>query len=110
MPDEYDISAGDMRFRLEVQANTPAPGAKGQKVDVWETLATRWGNVLPAGQFFTASEQIRNSVSHKVVMRYFEGLTPRHRIKHKGRIFNILSVLNEGERNVRHTVLVTEVV
>jgi len=111
MPDTDYCNAGDMRFRVEIQANTPTLGAKGQKLDSWSTVATRWAAITPAsGQHFVASEQIRNATSHKIVMRYFDGLTPRHRLKPGARYFNVLSVIDEGSLKVRHTVLATEVI
>lgn len=111
MADETQINAGDLRFRLQIQANTPTNGPKGTRVDSWATVATRWGNIMPAsGKSFVASEQIRNATTHKIVMRYYDGLTPRHRIIYNGRVFHILQTLNENERNIRHTVLATEVI
>ena len=84
---------------------------KGQRITSYATIATRWASIVPAsGQYFVASEQIRNSTSHKVVMRYYDGLSPRDRIKYGSRIFNILSVLDENSLKTRHTLLVTEVI
>lgn len=112
MPDLWDINAGDLRFRGEIQeVQGQTKDSKGQMVPNWVSVATRWMNILPAsGQYFVASDQIRNSISHKIIIRYCEGLTPRNRIKFGNRIFNILSILNEGELKVRHTILATEVI
>lgn len=109
--DLWAIDAGPMRFRIEIQANTPTTTGKGEHVQSWTTVTSRWASIAPAsGQRFVASEQIRDQVSHKIVIRYYAGLTPRHRIKFGSRIFNILSVLDEGELHVRQTILATELV
>jgi SPP1 family predicted phage head-tail adaptor len=112
MSDTFDIDPGDLRYRVQIQQNNPTKDSNGQDVDDWsQTLACRWMNIEPAsGTHFVATEQVRNMTTHKVTLRYFEGLTTRHRFLYKSRIFNILSVINEGEFNVRHTVLVQEVV
>jgi len=109
--DLHAIDAGSLRFRVDIQTNAPTTTSKGEHLDDWTTTVTRWASITPAaGQFFTASEQIRNSVSHKIVIRYYGGLTPRHRLKFGSRIFSILSVLDEGELHARQTILATEVV
>lgn len=108
--DLHAVNPGEMRWRLEVQANTPTTTAKGEHVQGWSTVVTRWASIVPAaGQFFTASEQVRSKVSHKIVMRYYDGLTPKHRLKLGSRVFNILSVLDENELHTKHTILATEV-
>ncbi len=110
MADLYAIDAGELRQRIQIQANTVTQSALGQPLDSWATVATRWASVKPAsGQMFVATEQVRNATTHKIVLRYYAGLTPRHRIVFKTRVFNILSVINEEELNVRHTVLAEEV-
>jgi SPP1 family predicted phage head-tail adaptor len=111
VPEEFLIDSGQLRQRVEIQRNTTTKDAKGQPINGWTTIAERWAAVLPAsGQFFVASEQIRNSTSHKIVMRYFDGLTPKDRIKLGSRIFNVLSVIDESSLKVRHTILATEVI
>jgi SPP1 family predicted phage head-tail adaptor len=112
MEDKYLIDSGDMRFRADIQVVTKTKDTKGQLRETWATVATRWMSIAPAsGQRFTASEQIRNSISHVICLRYYEGLRPlSYRILYLGRVFNIASVLNENELNVRHTVLATEVI
>lgn len=111
MPDLFNIDAGDLRRRLAIQANTPAPNSLNQPLDSWSTVATVWGQIVPtSGQKFTASEQVRNATTHKVIIRYFAGLTPRHRILYGSRVFNILQVINEEEMSVRMTILAQEVV
>ncbi|MBS0207511.1 MAG: phage head closure protein [Planctomycetes bacterium] len=106
----FAIAAGDMRQRVTIEANAPTQDKKGQAVPSWSAVATRWAAILPAsGQAFVASEQVRNLTTHKVVMRYFAGLSPDvHRLRYGSRVFNVLSILNESERNVRHTLLVQE--
>jgi SPP1 family predicted phage head-tail adaptor len=111
MPDLFAINPGDLRRRVEIRTNTPTKDAKGQNQPNWSTIATVWASIEPAsGTHFVATEQVRNETTHKVVIRYFAGLTPRNQLVYNGRTFNILSVINETEMNVRHTLLVQEVV
>jgi SPP1 family predicted phage head-tail adaptor len=111
MPDSFDIDPGKLRFRVQIQQNTPTKDPTGQDLENWSMIACRWASIEPAsGSHFTATEQIRNDMTHVIAMRYFAGLTPRNRLLYCSRIFNILSVINEWEMDVCHTLLVQEVV
>jgi SPP1 family predicted phage head-tail adaptor len=108
--DFFAIDAGKLRRRIQIQANTVTQSDLGQPVDSFATVATRWASIVPAsGQAFAATDQVRNDTTHKVILRYYPGLTPRHRIVYGSRVFNILSVLDEEEMHVQHTLLVQEV-
>ena len=48
-------------------------------------------------------------VTHRIRMRYTQGLQPKFRIVAEGRVFDIISVLEKGRR-VEHELLVNEVV
>lgn len=111
MAEDFDIDAGELRFRIELQRSTSTKDDKRQPVLSWSRLGDRWASIKPAsGQRFVASEQIRDATTHKIVIRFFPGLTPKDRIKYGSRIFNLLSVINEGELGVRHTLLAQEVI
>jgi SPP1 family predicted phage head-tail adaptor len=49
-----------------------------------------------------------NEVTHKITLRYFDGLTTQHRITFDTRVFNISQVLNTAERNLETVVLALE--
>lgn len=90
---------GPMRDRLEIQARTMAANSYGERVATWETVATRWGQVDPLnGRELWQAQSVRPDVSHKVTMRYYDGLSPRHRLKLGSRIFEITSVINIDNR------------
>ncbi len=76
----------------------------------WSTFATRWIAILP----LSGNEQIsamanEGSVTHRVRMRYTDGLKPKMRIQADGRQFEIMSVMERGRRE-EHELMVSEVI
>lgn len=108
------INAGDLDQRLQIQANTPTKDAMGGLVDSWATAATVWGQVLPkdgSGREYLRGQQVNADVTHVIRMRYYSGLTVRHRILNEGstRTFNIVQVVNADERLCEHVLAAKEV-
>ena len=52
---------------------------------------------------------VEATVTHRVRMRFTDGLQPKYRIVCEGRTFDIISVVERGRR-VEHELLVTEVI
>jgi SPP1 family predicted phage head-tail adaptor len=103
------MKAGSLRHRVQIQTFSEARDADGGITPTWTTAATRWASVEPlrGNEFFNAS-QVKGNVTHRVVMRYYAGLTPTDRIVHDSRNLNIVAVLNPDERNIMTEVLATE--
>lgn len=89
-----------MRERVEIQSRTLAADSYGGQVATWATAATVWGKVEPlSGREAWQAQQVRPDVTHKVTIRAYPGLTPKHRLRVDGsRVFHIESVLNLEER------------
>lgn len=66
----------------------------------WVDVRSVWASIDPiSGKEFYAAEQSQSKVTHKIRCRYFSGAKTEQRIKYKGRIFQIVSVINWGERS-----------
>lgn len=103
------MRAGQLRHRIEFQERNEARGAQGGVVESWTTLAFRWAKIIPlAGQELINAQQIVNTVTHRVELRYWVDLTAKLRIVFKGRIFGIENVMNLNERNIEHHCFCTE--
>lgn len=48
------------------------------------------------------AQQMNAMATHEIKLRYYNGLTPQHRLKWGTRIFNVVSVNNVEEANVNH--------
>ena len=96
---------GLLQYRVEIQQSTSTSDAMGQPVNTWKTTQTRWAGVMPLTSregFFAKS--VRPELSHRITLRWFNGLEHGHRIKMDARIFDIASIINVDEGN--HTLQV----
>ena len=102
------IRSGALRHRvtLEAPARTREPG--GLVAETWAPVATVWAAIEP----LSGSEQLRGmqmtaAVTHRIRTRYRGGVTPAMRVTSRGRVFDVRSVLDEGERH-RELVFLAE--
>ena len=96
---------GLLQYRVEIQQPTSTRDAMGQTVITWKTTQTRWAGVTPLTSregFFAKS--VRPELSHRITLRWVDGLAHSHRIKMDARIFDIASIINVDEGN--HTLQV----
>src|SRR5688500_801091 len=105
------IEAGKLRQRIRVLSKPTTKDALG-KVDQtapWTLVATRWGSVEPlSGREFLQAKQVEAEATHKVTLRHYPTLTPRHRLQVGSRVFEVVSVLNPVERDQATIALCVE--
>ncbi len=80
----------------------------GETVQTWETFAERWASVdgLSSREVLLQGQQ-QTEVSHRVRMRYVTDMTSTMRILWRGRVLEIASLLEHGNRS-HHEALCTE--
>lgn len=96
--------AGRLNQRVEIQAATNTCDSYGQPVSTWATVATVWATVEPInGREYETSLSERAEITHKIIMRYYSGLSAQHRLKHGTKIYQIVAVLNlmSGRKDVK---------
>lgn len=95
------IRAGRLRKRVVVEVATDGIGDDGSPTVTWKTFKERSASVEPvetSGREYLQGASIEADITHTVGMRWFSGLTPKHRINYGGRILEIQSVTNVEER------------
>ncbi len=98
-----------MDKRVAIQSASQVSDGQGGYSDVWATLATVWANIEPTkGWERMQAQQLQSPVTHKVKMRYYSGLTTKHRLLYGTRVLDIKEVINEGEANSFHTLQCVE--
>ena len=94
------MPAGKLRYYIEIQQFSSVKNDFGEVTKSWTTFANCWAEVKPikASEYFTANSE-NFKVSHRVVIRYIEGIKPGMRIIHEGRTFEVVGVRDYFERH-----------
>jgi len=101
--------SGRMRHPVDVQQVIETRDAAGGVIRNWVTLGSVWASVEPLrGKEYIEAQQVAANVTHRVRMRWYDGLTTTHRILHGGRALNINAALNLDERNGVHELMCAE--
>lgn len=95
-----DLSAGGLREPLVFQRRqTQSDGMGGQDLD-WVDLFSTKGDVRPlSGREALTGMQREASVSHRIFIRYRDGLLPSDRIVMRGNHMQIIAIINVEMRN-----------
>jgi len=94
------MDAGRMDKRISIEAQATTRNAIGEPVTAWAPLAAVWASIEPLrGREFWAQQQVQSEVTTRIRIRYRAGITPAHRVRHAGRIYNIHSVIDPKERH-----------
>lgn len=104
------MRAGELRERIQLQAKQVTRDTFGAEVITWVTQATVWARVTAvSGDEAVTLSQEAATMTHQVVIRYYDGLTPVMRVLWRGRVLEIRSVIPDEKRQ-QMTLLCSEVV
>lgn len=105
------MRAGKLRHRIAIEEATEATANSGAVTKTWATFQSRWAKIVPLqGRELTFARATVATATHRVEMRYLDGLTTKMRVNFGGAYLNIGSALNLEMRNVEHHLICTEVV
>ena len=104
------LDIGRMRERVTVQQATERRNSLGETTLEWAAYASRWASV----QGVSSREalelgQVDVSVTHRVRMRYVDGMTHNMRLLWRGRVLEIVSLLEYDNRS-EHVAVCEEAV
>jgi SPP1 family predicted phage head-tail adaptor len=111
---EFRINAGKYRHVITFQKLKDTPNSYGETskslAGNWEDFVKCRASILPiSGKEVIAREEIKGQITHRVFIRYIDGLTSSMRIKFGNRIFEIVQPpINYEERNWEISLLVRE--
>jgi SPP1 family predicted phage head-tail adaptor len=101
------IDAGKLRERVTVQIASGATNALGETVLTWANSTACWASVegVSARESLAAGQQ-EISITHRVRMRYLQGLTQNMRFSWRSRTLDIVSLLEHDNRSVHEAICV----
>lgn len=99
------ILPGNLRERVTIQQASETRNALGESVQAWSTFAERWAQVegISAREFLLSGQQ-QAEVSHRVRLRYVTGLTTQMRFLWRGRVLEIISLLEHANRTEHEAI------
>ena len=91
---------GSLNKRIMLQYTTKVSDDMGGFTSTWTNAATVWAAIWP----ISAREQVQSmketmTISHRIRIRYRSVLKPDWRVKFGNRYFNIVSIINQNEKN-----------
>lgn len=103
------IKAGTLRERVVVQKPSSTRSPAGNVTLGWATERTVWAAVHGlSGREVLQAMQADVTVSYRVIIRFFDGITPEHRILWRGRTLEVVTALERSNREY-HELLCREV-
>lgn len=94
-----EVRIGDLRHRLALEQVVRQDDGIGGAEETWETVAELWAAVRPLnGHERDGSDQLAGRVSHEIWVRYRAGVKPEMRLRSGTRVFEVLAVIDAGER------------
>lgn len=103
--------AGRLRHRLFLEEPADTPDGAGGRVRAWAMLAAMWGEVRPRRSTERPlADALRSEVTHRITIRYRDGVRPDMRFTQAARVFRILAVSDpDGRRTWLHCDAVEEI-
>jgi len=94
------VRIGKLRHRITIEQVSETQDPDGSVIESWSTYATVQASIEPiSGREYVAAQSTQADVTHRIRIRYLSGIVPKMRVSYNSRIFDILSVINLGERN-----------
>ena len=95
------IKISDLRHRLALEEPQLTPDAGGGAAINWVKLDDLWGYIEPlSGRESFIEHQTEMVLTHKIIIRFRQDVFPEMRLRYGNRVFEIISVINEKERDV----------
>ncbi|MBM4021297.1 MAG: head-tail adaptor protein [Planctomycetes bacterium] len=104
------MDAGKLRERVTVQQASETRNALGETLQTWSTYSTIWASVegVSSRESLLAGQQ-EIVISHRVRMRWLDGLTQNMRLRWRNRTLDIISILERDNRR-EHELLCQETI
>lgn len=90
---------GNLRHRITFQNLILAPDGQGGSSESWADFATVWAELTPVtSKERLYAQRIEAIGTHRIVIRYLDGISPTMRITFMGRVFQIKGIDKVDER------------
>jgi len=103
------MRVGTLRHIATIEQLVKGQDAAGGKTESWVVFSKAWCAISPlSGREKYYSQEKHATATHQITIRYLAGVEPKMRIKARGRVFDIVSVINPGERDKMMQIIAEE--
>ena len=103
------MRAGTLRHAGSIEEYTQTVDGFGGVTKVWTEFSKVWCAINPLrGTEKYVSAEKHATATHQVTIRYLDGVEPKMRLLSRGREFEVISVINVGERDKMMQLIVEE--
>ena len=103
------MRAGQLKHQVNIQFKTETQNSHGEAIPAWTTGYTGYAAIKTlTGKETFASQEVQAQATHQIIMRYVRGIAPDKRILFGTRIFDILFVEEDLDKNQMLTIIVKE--
>ena len=103
--------AGQLNRRMRLEERSVSVSSAQHQSATFTARGTVWASIEPlTGREFFESQTMKNDVTHRIIVRYRQEITPRHRLVMGARTFAIVSATNPGEVGMDHVCMCKEIV
>lgn len=90
-----------LRHRLTLQKEVQAPDGAGGYVRSWQDVVDLWAEVIPlkgkeGGREIFLAARLQSTVTHRIIIRYRQGVNASQRLLFENRAFHIRHVSDTG--------------
>jgi len=103
------MRVGKLRHKGTIENLVKSQDASGGAIRDWVEYAKAWCDVKPLnGNEKYVSAEKHATATHQVIIRYLKGVNPKMRLLLRGRVFEIIAVLNVNEEDKMIQLIVEE--
>jgi SPP1 family predicted phage head-tail adaptor len=106
------LNSGELRQLIQIQSQSLAPDAvTGMPIQTWVTVRTTWARIVsPSSAERFLTDQFTDLVTHAIVIRYTATpVSGGMRVLFGSRVFQVQTIDNVQERNVRLNLMCLEI-
>lgn len=106
------MNAGNMNQRITIQEKRTVQNEYNEPVEVWADLVTVWAELMIGfGREFFGAAKVNTELSGIIKIQYIPGIIARQaKVKYGARIFDVIAVIDPGERRRELELHIKEVI
>lgn len=103
------MDIGKLRHRIAILTPTLGTEADSTPEETMSAGSTVWGSIMPTAGLERFSEaNVNGEVTHQITVRHTTEITRKSRLTNDSRTFEVVSLINPGERDKMLIILAKE--